>query len=195
MSLGEVVPVLKDATRDIRGATIGGIAAVQESLEFTDGKRFRFSAKNREAVAAHERRLDEAIEGLRTALDEFKASKRLELLLPFKREFKDMRFSEDLPSLNFIHVYSASLILVAELVLSFMELVAGLFTKRTQNRLWAPKSLRDMAHAFASHDGHEEEKVEEDDHAEVGGETFVQYRELCLVSTVYTLSEFHRPRP
>jgi hypothetical protein len=175
LTLPNVVPVLNAATEDLRRATLQGVIAVRETLDFINENRFGFFRS--ELPPTHDQKLDSAIDALRQSLQEFKVSKRLEILQPYLDNLGvDATHYANLPSLHVTHVFSATFVIVSEALLALMEYVEYLLSKRRRSRLWAPKSLRDMARALSSNDIEEEEKIAEEDQEEVGKDDYFGYR-------------------
>jgi len=90
--------------------------------------------------------LDTAAERLRETLTEFKASGRLRLLKPFEPHLGTE--GAPLRGLYVCYVFSTSIVVVSEAILTVTETLQKINSKRRKNRLWAPKGLRQLAHAF-----------------------------------------------
>ncbi|KAI0041578.1 hypothetical protein FA95DRAFT_677065 [Auriscalpium vulgare] len=159
LSLGllDVLPTLKEATASLRHAAVDGIAAVRKMIDCLNHHRYtwiRSQARSDALYSEHVELLDHATDNLRTALEEFKADKRLRLLDPYRSHLEAAETHKDqaklpLRGLYVSYVFSATFIGVAEAILVLMELVrATNATKRSKNRLWAPSGLRHIAHAL-----------------------------------------------
>ena len=169
LGLLDVLPLIRRATADLRAACIAGVSAVQAFIDYINKNRYARGAGA--AAAEHTRALDEAAERLAHALEQFKTSGRLALLEPYKpllagADTFDARTRVPLRGLYVGYVFGASLIAVTEAVLALMDGVRATASKRSANRLWAPRSLRAVAGVLLSKRGDgkdfgEEEKVEE----------------------------------
>lgn len=169
LGLLDVLPLIRRATADLRAACIAGVSAVQAFIDYINKNRYARGAGA--AAAEHTRALDEAAERLAHALEQFKTSGRLVLLEPYKpllagADTFDARTRVPLRGLYVGYVFGASLIAVTEAVLALMDGVRATASKRSANRLWAPRSLRAVAGVLLSKRGDgkdfgEEEKVEE----------------------------------
>lgn len=195
LHFSELLPVLQSATADIREGMMAGISAVQASLAFANENRYRTPWTTRKDPSVVDSQLDETCNFLSQALKTFKTTKRLELLAPYQAALdSQVDGMPMLPGLHVNYVYSASLVLVAELTLALMEHVRTLLSQRTRNRLWAPTGLRAIAHALTKRQIPEEEKaVEPDEEVPVGQTDFTSYRNTDLLSlpTVAQLYDRH----
>lgn len=145
-------------------------------LEFVNKTRWKRESKQgdegNEGLLKREKELDEWAEKLRSALEDFKERRRLELVEPYAAliesegrsdpaaEQADSIDDDDigpatamkksflpLRGLYVSYVFGASLIAVADVILVLVDLVRSKVAKRRKNRLWAPKGLRSLANA------------------------------------------------
>ena len=145
LRLVDLLPLLREATSELRSAASNALAAVSDTINFVNTTRWSWHS-TADALADQENKLDSAVESLRRALSEFKATGRLRLLEPFEPHLS----AADAPlrGLYVSYVFSASIIVVSEAILTVAETVRETINKRRMNRLWAPKGLRQLAHAF-----------------------------------------------
>ncbi|KAI0300497.1 hypothetical protein B0F90DRAFT_1723438 [Multifurca ochricompacta] len=145
LRLVDLLPQLREATHELRSAASNGLTAVSSTINFVNTTRWSLRS-TADDLAEQGRRLDSAAERLRSALADFKASGRLRLLEPFEPHLGTP--APPLRALYMCYVYSASIVVVADAIIAVMETVQETTTKRKKNRLWAPKGLRQLAHAF-----------------------------------------------
>ena len=145
LRLVDLLPLLREATSELRSAASNALTAVSDTINFVNTTRWSWYS-TADALAGQENKLDSAVESLRRALSEFKATGRLRLLEPFEPHLS----AADAPlrGLYVSYVFSASIIVVSEAILTVVETVRETTNKRRTNRLWAPKGLRQLAHAF-----------------------------------------------
>jgi hypothetical protein len=146
---GTVAPVLREATFELRSAASDALTAVSGTVNFVNTTRWR-RASTADALVEQEHVLDSAAERLRSAassaLTEFKATGRLSLLEPFEPHLGTA--TAPLRGLYVCYVFSTSVVVVSEAILTVVETVQKISGKHRKNRLWAPKGLRQLAHAF-----------------------------------------------
>lgn len=149
----DVLPVIEEATADLRGACSAGFAATRTVLDGINMRRYaRRGAKESEQQLAD---LDAALDRLKTSLAQFKTSRRLQLLRPFEGVIEDARNGNGyvpFRGLYVSYVFAANLIVLADGIITLMELVQSTASKRTKNRLWAPGGLRQVFKALTSRD-------------------------------------------
>jgi hypothetical protein len=145
LRLVDLLPLLREATSGLRSAASNALAAVGSTIDFVNSTRWSWH-NTADALADQETKLDSAAESLRSALSEFKATGRLRLLEPFEPHLSAV--DAPLRGLYVSYVFSASIVVVSEAILAVVDTVRETTSKRRKNRLWAPKGLRQLAHAF-----------------------------------------------
>jgi hypothetical protein len=145
LRLADLFPRLHEATFKLRSASSNALTAVSGTINFVNTTRWSWRGTV-DALTEQECSLDSAAERLRSALTEFKATERLSLLEPFEPHISSP--AAPLRSLYLCYVFSASIIVVSEAILAVVETVQEITSKRKKNRLWAPKGLRQLAHAL-----------------------------------------------
>lgn len=171
MRMHDVMHVIEESTADLRSACSDGLCATKTVLDGINTRRYsRQGAKDSDR---HLTDLDAALERLRTALEEFKNSRRLQLLQPFESVLEDARTSEPLRlrpsavplrSLYVSFVFATSLVVLADAIIGLMEYVQLTAHKRRKNRLWAPGGLRALGRAIMSR-GDTSDQAAGEDHA------------------------------
>ncbi|EKM50877.1 uncharacterized protein PHACADRAFT_151282 [Phanerochaete carnosa HHB-10118-sp] len=149
----DVMPVIEESTADLRSACSNGLRATKTVLDGINTRRY--ARQGAEDSDQHLTDLDAAFERLRTALEEFKTSRRMQLLRPF--DSCDARTSESLRpsavplrSLYISFVFATNLVVLTEAIAGLMEYVQLTAHKRKKNRLWAPGGLRALGRAIMS---------------------------------------------
>jgi hypothetical protein len=145
LRLVDLLPLLREATSELRSAASNALAAVSSNIDLVNSTRWSWGS-TADAFVEQEQRLDSAADGLRDALAEFKATGRLRLLEPFEPHLGTA--DAPLRGLYVCYVFSASIVVVSEAILRVVETVREITGKRRKNRLWAPKGLRQLVHAF-----------------------------------------------
>jgi hypothetical protein len=145
LRLVDLVPLLREATFELRSAASNALTAVSRTVDFVNTTRWRWGSTADELVE-QEHGLDTAAERLRENLAEFKATGRLGLLKPFEPHLGTE--GAPLRGLYVCYVFSTSIVVVSEAILTVAETLQKISSKRRKNRLWAPKGLRQLAHAF-----------------------------------------------
>lgn len=145
LRLIDLLPLLRETTLELRSAASNALTAASNTVNFVNTNRWSWRSTI-DALTEQERSLDSAAERLRKALAEFKATERLRLLKPFEPHIDSP--NAPLRGLFLCYVFSASIVVVSEAVLAVVETVQEITSKRRKNRLWAPKGLRQLAHAF-----------------------------------------------
>jgi hypothetical protein len=152
LTIADILPVLKDATRELREACISSITAIQSTIDFVNTRRWkRHCALNEENKSA----LVDAITRLREARLSFKNVQRKHIVTPYipllvAAQNRKERDALPLKALYVSFVFAANLIMVSDSILEFMEKVQEKVEKRTTTRLWAPKGLRALGKLFLS---------------------------------------------
>lgn len=194
LHFSDLLPVLQSATADVRKTMVAGVAALSASLAFANENRYTMPWATRRDPSVVDVQLDEACNSLDQALKDFKATKRLELLAPYQAVIDSAM--PMLPGLHINYVYSASLVLVAEVTLSLMEYVRNILSRRSRNRLWAPTGLRAIAHALTRRQVEEEEKpTDKDEEVPVGQTDFASYRNIALLISLTEIDPQDRHGP
>jgi hypothetical protein len=136
LTLTEVLPRVRDATAELRAATIDGVAAVKELVTAVNSDRlFSHSAP----IPPLEERLDAAIDKLRTALSSFKERGADGVLGAYGHR---SRADKPLRSLYLGYVFCSTTVIIGDVVLSLVQTVAETSARRQRVRLWGPSSLR-----------------------------------------------------
>lgn len=153
-----MLPVIKEATADLRTACYEGAGRVQATIDCINKRRWR-TDKEEEGKAI--KVFDSSFEQLQAALEAFKETNRRMLIEPYLPLLRDAHTKEarrNLPlrSLYLAYVFATNLIVVADILLAFMEKVRETVEKRKKNRLWAPKGLRAIKKLFTE-DAHDED--------------------------------------
>ncbi|KAA1472661.1 hypothetical protein DENSPDRAFT_872334 [Dentipellis sp. KUC8613] len=150
----DVMPNIKAATAELRDACVAGLAAAQATLDFVNHTRWARAASTAAAATAHDADLDTATDALRAALEAFRTTGRKQLMAPYAAVLAgatDAKAQAALPlrGLYVSHVFGASMIVTAEVVLALVERIQATAARRKKSRLWAPKGLRTIAAALA----------------------------------------------
>jgi hypothetical protein len=142
LTLTEVLPRVRDATADLRAATIEGVAAIQALINAVNSDRL-FSRSG--PMAPLEERLDAASDKLRDALDSFKARGPDAIIGAYGHKPQ-----ADMPlrSLYLGYVFGSTTVIIGEVVLSLVQTVAETNARRRKVRLWGPSSLRHVVKAL-----------------------------------------------
>lgn len=145
LRLVDLMPLLREATFGLRSAASDALTAVSSTVNFVNTTRWHWGS-TADALVEQEHRLDTAAERLREMLVEFKATGRLGLLKPFEPHLGNE--GAPLRGLYVCNVFSTSIIIVSEAILTVTETLQKFSSNRRKNRLWAPKGLHQLAHAF-----------------------------------------------
>ncbi|KAH8103409.1 hypothetical protein BXZ70DRAFT_728472 [Cristinia sonorae] len=164
----DVMPTVREATRDLRASTSASITAVQSVLDSINTKRY---SRNGDADADKKvEQLADSMHHLRQALADFKETKRLQLVEPFQpllEATKGYKTGASAPpplrTLFISFVFGANMVTLAEGVLNMMEFVLATASKRRRNRLWAPNSILAIFKALATRDRRDEQGAGEDE--------------------------------
>jgi hypothetical protein len=162
LTLLDILPVIREATADIRADSVAGVAAVVRVIDFVNSTRYQRQV----TCVLQEGALDEAAERLRSSIDEFKNTRRLELLRPYEKLIAGEADTDNkdgthgattgkkapfpMRGLFIGFVFSASMLVVAEGVLALINNVREITARRKHCHLWAPKSLRTIGASIVS---------------------------------------------
>ena len=164
LGLEYLLPVLRECTKELREACIEGLGTAQGAIDSINQHRWRLDKTKQEEC---EKKFLEAQERLKIALQEFKETKRHMLIEPYmpllkSNLTKDERRTLPLRSLYLSYVFATNLIVVADVLLTFLSKVADTNKKRRKNRLWAPKGLRAIAKIWGERPHEDEPSLGED---------------------------------
>ncbi|KAI0291950.1 hypothetical protein BC826DRAFT_1020543 [Russula brevipes] len=158
----EVLPYVRDATADLRAATIEGVTAVQELITTINSDRL-FSRSG--PIAPLEERLDAVSDRLRTALDSFKEHGATSVLGGYGDK---PRADMPLRGLYLGYVFGSTTVIIGEVVLSLVQTVAETSARRRKARLWGPSSIRHVMDALLKgRPKNEEQAFGEEERADV----------------------------
>ncbi|PCH37055.1 hypothetical protein WOLCODRAFT_140699 [Wolfiporia cocos MD-104 SS10] len=172
--ISDVIPVLRDATRELREACAGAAGACRAVIISVNTKRYgRDAAAN---LDANIKALDAAEERLAGVLTAFKERDRLALVEPFRDVLDEERQRQraDKPALGqrateaplralyLSYVFAANMVAVAQAVKALVESVGETATRRRKNRLWAPKGLRMIGKALTQRGNASDQATGED---------------------------------
>lgn len=142
LRLSEVLPRVRDATAELRAATIGGVVATKDLIAAVNNNRlFSHSVP----IRPLEENLDSASDKLRAALINFKGRGADSVLGAYGQK---PRANKPLRGLYLGYVFCSTAMIIAEVVLSLVQTVAEISARRQRVRLWGPSSLRNMAKAL-----------------------------------------------
>lgn len=141
LTLTEVLPHVREATADLRAATIEGVAATKALIDAVNSDRL-FSHSG--PIGPQEERLDAASDKLRAALDSFKARGTDAILRAYGHK---PRADMPLRSLYLGYVFGSTTVVIGEVVLSLVQTVAETSARRRRVRLWGPSSLMHVVKA------------------------------------------------
>ena len=140
--LSEILPHVRDATAELRAATIDGVVAAKDLITAVNNDRlFSRSAP----IGPLEENLDSASDKLRIALNNFKERGADSVLGAYGQK---PRADKPLRGLYLGYVFCSTAIIIAEVVLPLVQTVAEISARRQRVRLWGPSSLRNMAKAL-----------------------------------------------
>jgi hypothetical protein len=138
LTLTEVLPRVRDATAELRTATLDGVTAVKELVTAVNNARlFSHSVP----LPPLEERLDAASDELRKALSNFKERGADGVL----GAYGQTPSSKPLRSLYLGYVFCSTTVIIGEVVLSLVQTVAETSARCKRVRLWGPSSLRHVA--------------------------------------------------
>jgi hypothetical protein len=162
--LKDVMPILEEATTDLRSACSTGLGATKTVLDGINTRRYSRTGaiESNQQVAD----LDNALERLRVSLEEFKNSRRLQLLQPFNPVIQESKqkngYIIPFRSLYICFIFASNLIVLADGIVKLMEYVQLKAHKRGKNRLWAPGGLRAIGRALMSKGDENDQAAGED---------------------------------
>lgn len=142
LRLLETLPRVRDATAELRAATIDGVVAAKDLITAVNNDRL-FSRSV--PIRPLEENLDSASDKLRTALSNFKERGADSVLEAYGQK---PRTNKPLRSLYLGYVFCSTAMIIGEVVLSLVQTVAEISARRQRVRLWGPSSLRNMAKAL-----------------------------------------------
>jgi hypothetical protein len=153
VTLAEALPHVRDATAELRAATIEAVASVQALIDAVNNDRL-FSRSV--STAPLEERLDAASEKLRTALDGFKEHGTGAILGVYGHK---PRGDMPLRSLYLGYVFGATTVIIGEVVLTLVQTAAETSARRRRARLWGPSSLKNLVDSVFKGRRHNEERT------------------------------------
>ncbi|KAF8504548.1 hypothetical protein F5888DRAFT_760893 [Russula emetica] len=142
LRLSEILPNVRDATAELRAATIGGVVAAKDLITAVNSDRL-FSRSV--PIRPLEENLDSASDKLRTALNNFKERGADSVLGAYGQK---PRADKPLRGLYLGYVFCSTAMIIGEVVLSLVQTVAEISARRQRVRLWGPSSLRNVAKAL-----------------------------------------------
>lgn len=142
LRLSEILPHIRDATAELRVATIGGVVAAKDLITAVNNDRL-FSRSV--PIRPLEENLDSASDKLRTALSNFKGRGADSVLGAYGQK---PRADKPLRGLYLGYVFCSTAMIIGEVVLSLVQTVANISARRQKVRLWGPSSLRNVAKAL-----------------------------------------------
>jgi hypothetical protein len=184
--IDDLLPVIKDATADLREACCDGVSVVQAGIDHVNKYRWRTDANER--ARCHEK-FDATIARLSAVVTSFKETKHKMLIEPFmpllrNAHTREARNAVPLRSLYLSYVFAANIIVVGDVLLAFVEQVRATLEKRKNNRLWAPKGIRAINKFFTERDHEDAALFGEDqtpEKTEIGikQESYREYKFHC----------------
>ncbi|KAH9067948.1 hypothetical protein EDB87DRAFT_1700654 [Lactarius vividus] len=135
VTLAETLPHVRDATAELRAATIEAVASVQALINGVNSDRL-FSRSV--STGPLEDRLNAASEKLDAALKRFKEHGTEAILGAYGHNPRGM----PLRSLYLGYVFGATTVILGEVVLTLVQSAAETNARRRRARLWAPSSLK-----------------------------------------------------
>ena len=153
VTLAEALPHVRDATAELRAATIEAVASVQALINVVNEDRL-FSRSG--PTGPLEERLDAASEKLRAALDSFKERGTDAILGAYGRM---PRGDMPLRSLYLGYVFGATTVIIGEVMLNLVQTTAETSARRRKSRLWGPSSLKHFVDSVLKGHRHTEEQA------------------------------------
>ena len=136
VTLTEALPHVREATAELRTATIEAVASVQALLNVVNTDRLFSRSVSTGPV---EERLDAASEKLRIALDSFKQHGTDAMLGAYGHM---PRGDMPLRSLYLGYVFGATTVIIGEVMLTLAQTAAETSARRRSARLWGPSSVK-----------------------------------------------------
>ena len=153
VTLAEAIPHIRDATAELRAATIEAVASVQALIDAVNNDRLFSRAVS---TVTLEEGLDAAIEKLRKALNGFKQHGTGAILGAYGQK---PRGDMPLRSLYLGYLFGATTVIIAEVVLTLVETAAETSARRRKARLWGPSSLKHFVDSVLKGRRHNEERA------------------------------------
>ncbi len=153
VTLAEVLPHVRDATAELRAATIEAVASVQDLINAVNSDRL-FSRSV--PTGPLEERLDAASEKLRAALDGFKEHGTEGILGAYGHK---PRGDMPLRSLYLGYVFGGTTVILGEVVLTLVQMTAETSARRRRARLWGPSSLKHFVNSVLKQRRQNEERA------------------------------------
>lgn len=153
VTLTDVLPHVRDATAELRAATIEAVASVQALFNAVNNDRL-FSRSV--STAPLDENLDAASEKLRTALAGFKEHGTEAIFGAYGH-----RTRGDMPlrSLYLGYVFGSTTVIIGEVVLTLVQTAAETSARRRRSRLWGPSSLKHFVDSVLKGRRHNEEQA------------------------------------
>ncbi|OBZ77446.1 Uncharacterized protein C57A7.05 [Grifola frondosa] len=166
----DVLPVIEEATLELREACSAALAATQALVVCVNTKRYKRGGTEAEQ---HLQDVEEASANLRHAMEAFKQEKRLLLLEPFQSVFAaaDTMKMPPMRSLYAAYVFAANLMTIGSGILVLSDAISTTARRRTHTRLWLPKGLRAIGKLLRSRGQSGDRAVGEETMPEEGGES------------------------
>ncbi|KAN0131986.1 Protein of unknown function (DUF2422) domain containing protein [Lactarius tabidus] len=136
VTLAEALPHVRDATAELRAATIEAVASVQALINVVNTDRLFSGSVSTSQV---EERLDASSEKLRAALDSFKEHGTETILGAYGHM---PRGDMPLRSLYLGYVFGATTVIIGEVMLNLVQTASETSARRRRARLWGPSSLK-----------------------------------------------------
>ncbi|KAF7972398.1 hypothetical protein HWV62_18046 [Athelia sp. TMB] len=154
LHMEDVLPVIKEATADLRNACRDSAGCMETVLQAINTCRWRGDPEKATKCRAE---FEENLTRLHAALTDFTETRRKVLIQPFMPLLQRAQTAEErrmlpLRSLYLSYVFATNIIVTAEAMLAVMEKMGHTLGKRQKNRLWAPKGLRAIGKVFTDRD-------------------------------------------
>ena len=164
----DVMPTVREATREIREASAAGLSAVRATLDSINTNRW-----SRKGDADTDKKVEvlaDNLHRLRQALAAFKETKRLELLQPYQSLLNSTKGYANgasppppLRTLFISLVFGANMVALAEGIVLMMEFTLNTSSQRRKNRIWAPNSIIAIFAALATRGQTDDQGAGEDE--------------------------------
>jgi hypothetical protein len=144
VSIRDVMPVIGSATADLRRACRDGLDVTKATMEFVNKRRYKRDSPS--VIQQHTENLEKTIAEIRLARDAFSSSGQRALLAPYETLIQGIHSDEErrqlpMQALLLAYSYASTIIVSADAILEFMELVQEKQRKRLHARLWMPYKL------------------------------------------------------
>ncbi len=153
LRLSEILPRVRDATAELRVATIDGVVAAKDLISAVNNDRL-FSRSV--PILPLEEHLDSASDKLRKALNNFKEHGADLVLDAYGQK---PRGDKPLRGLYLGYVFCSTAVIIGDVVLLLVQTVAEISAQRQRVRLWGPSSLRNVAKALFKGQRRNEERT------------------------------------